>query len=194
VGAAHGAVGARSFPEAALRGAAGAGAGRLVVVLLGRPAAVAGHEEVPLALADARQARELPGVVAVQVHRGDDVELELPPVRRLLQVELQQLLLGGVEPEPRQVQLLRHGWIDDDDDRWRPVENGDELIEMRGKSRPGSLGIYRRGHDGVIISELIERVCVGMMRCRRFPPASCVCVAMQTKSRLAADEQVSGLT
>ena len=70
--------------------------------------AVARHEEVPLALADARQARQLPGVVPVQLHRRDDVELELLPLGHLLQVELQQLLLRRVEPETRKLINLLH--------------------------------------------------------------------------------------
>jgi hypothetical protein len=101
-GAAHGAVRPRGLPEPSLRRTArpAAAAGLLI-----RP--VARHEEVPLPLADARQARELPRIMAVEVDGRDDVELELLALYNLLQLELQELLLRRVEPETRQLQLRR---------------------------------------------------------------------------------------
>ena len=47
--------------------------------------------------------------MAVDVERADDVEVELLAVDHAVQVEVEELLLGGVEPEAREVLLHFHG-------------------------------------------------------------------------------------
>jgi hypothetical protein len=56
-----------------------------------------------------RRTRKVPGVVAVDVEGADDVEVELLAVDDAGEVEAEELLLGGVEPEAREVLLHLHG-------------------------------------------------------------------------------------
>jgi hypothetical protein len=56
-----------------------------------------------------RRTRKVPGVVAVDVEGADDVEVELLAVDDAGEVEAEELLLGGVEPEAWEVLLHLHG-------------------------------------------------------------------------------------
>ena len=60
-------------------------------------------------LDDPGHTRKVPGVVAVDVERADDVEVELLAVDHAVEVEVEELLLRGVEPEAREVLLHFHG-------------------------------------------------------------------------------------
>jgi len=62
-----------------------------------------------------RRTRKVPGVVAVDVEGADDVEVELLAVDDAGEVEAEELLLGGVEPEAREVLLHLHDWCSFDD-------------------------------------------------------------------------------
>ena len=92
-GAEHLAVLAGGLPVAGAGGAVGAHPRRVL--------AVAEAEEVPLALPHPRGVGELPRLAPVEVHLGD-VDAAAGAVQDLGgEVEGDELLVGGVEPEPR---------------------------------------------------------------------------------------------
>jgi hypothetical protein len=107
-GAEHLAVLAGGLPVPGAGGAVGAQARGVL--------AVAQAEEVPLALPHPRRIGELPRLAPVEVHLGD-VHAAARAVEHLRgEVEGHELLVGGVEPEPRRQALLprRHHLLPED--------------------------------------------------------------------------------
>uniref|UniRef100_A0A0D9WUB1 Uncharacterized protein n=1 Tax=Leersia perrieri TaxID=77586 RepID=A0A0D9WUB1_9ORYZ len=111
-GATDGSVRPGRLPEPVLRRAARPAAGGGSV--LPCAGAVAGDEEVPLALADAGEGGELARVMAVEMDGGDDVEFELLAVDHLLQIDRGRDRLMGWEVIDRRLGIYRPAGVEGD--------------------------------------------------------------------------------